>query len=101
MALNALEQLKDAIKNRRVILIEYPPGRRLVEPYALGVSSKGEYLVRVFQIDGESASEVHRWWKLLSVAKIEEITPTDKTFEVRSLYERDDKKMAGGILVQI
>lgn len=54
----------EAIQNLKCLIIDYPPGRRVVEPHAFGRSNDGHLLLRAYQTEGASASGEHEHWKL-------------------------------------
>ena len=65
-----------ALDHRQAMKVKYHNEERIVEVHALGISTAGNPVVRVYQIDGDSPAEVlpgagRSGWKLL---KIEEIT---------------------------
>jgi hypothetical protein len=98
-----LSVLKSAIEGRRVIRLWYEPGIRLIEPHCLGISSKGDHLLRAFQTEGASASGEHANWKLFRVDRIQ-MLPED-TGELfagpRPEYNPDDRAMKGGIIAAL
>ena len=100
----SIQTIVRAIRNRERLFINYPPGRRLVEPHAIGYSKDGNILVRLWQVSGASASgERHDHWKLLRFDRL--TSPPVSAFEVfdgpREDYKEDDKAMKGGIIAQI
>ena len=94
--------LSSAIRDKLVLEIDYPPGRRFVEPHAHGESSKSDELLRAFQTSGASASGEHINWKLFRVDRIRGLALTGEHFPgPRPGYRRDDKAMKGGIFAQL
>lgn len=83
----------DAIENQFVIEFHYDGEVRVVEPHCYGVSSKGNEIIRGYQIGGHSSSG-KMGWKLYDISKTEAIITTETKFEVRSDYKRGDKGMA-------
>lgn len=83
----------DAIENQFVIEFYYEREIRIVEPHCYGVSSKGNEIIRGYQIGGYSSSG-KMGWKLYDISKTEAIITTETKFEVRSDYKRGDKGMA-------
>ena len=91
--------IRDAIQNRSVLRVEYPPGERLVEPHCLGISGEGDYLLRAFQTGGASASGEHINWKLFRIDRMQAANDTGDSFSCpRPEYNPNDKAMKGGII---
>lgn len=102
-----LEKLEDSISNKFVCKIDYKgeigtkilPGSRLIEPYALGVDSNGNTLLRAWLISGISRSgridpKLVPGWRLFRLDRIRSINPTLQKFLVaRKGYNPDDKNM--------
>ena len=76
-----LTLLQDAIRNKQRLLIDYEPGLRVIEPHALGYGSRGQLLLRAFQIEGASASGEHENWKLLRVDRLWAANDNGSTFD--------------------
>jgi hypothetical protein len=94
--------LREAIESQTIIEIFYPPGRRKVQPLVLGFSSKGDELVRAFQLEGASKSGEHTNWKLFRVDEVQSISLTSETFVAdHSEYNPNDKAMKGGIIARV
>jgi hypothetical protein len=102
MLVLSVDVLCDAIKNRRVLEIVYPPGVRLIEPHALGYSSERHILLRAYQIFGASGSGEHEWWKLFRIDRLQDAIDSGACFiGPRPLYRRGDTAMKGGIIVEL
>lgn len=100
IAMNTL--ITDAIQNRLVLEIDYPPGRRKIEPHAHGESKDGNELLRAFQTEGASESGEHVNWKLFRVDRIQQLVETGETFSgPRPGYKRGDSAMKGGIFAEL
>lgn len=96
------ETIIDAIRNRRRIRFNYPPGLRIIEPHALGYSGDGDLLLRAYQTEGASASGEHENWKLFRLDRAGPMEPTEMTFDgPRPLYNPNDKAMKGGIIAAL
>ena len=96
------DAIKRAIEGRQVLEIDYSPGKRYIEPHALGYSADGNLLLRAFQTEGASASGEHRNWKLLRVDRAKSIRPAGTGFQdARPGYRRGDSAMKGGIIAQL
>lgn len=81
------EEVADAIKSHRCVHINYNStkgqgkntGERYIVPFALGITKSGNPILRAFQPEGDSTSEVPRW-KYFRLDRIENWTPSDETF---------------------
>lgn len=92
---------KTAIQEKRRVRLFYDPGERLVEPHAYGYSSKGDLLLRAFQVEGASASNEPHDWKLFRLDRMGSSGP-DGTFDgPRPGYKRGDSAMKGGIIAEL
>jgi predicted DNA-binding transcriptional regulator YafY len=97
-----IEAIADAIRNKRCITFNYPPGIRYIEPHALGRSAAGDVLLRAYQTAGASKSEEHEHWKLFRLDRCEGQEPNRDTFlGPREGYKQNDKAMKGGIIAQL
>jgi len=86
-------QITQAIENRRLIEFIYDGGRRVVEPHCFGKNSKGNEIVRAFQIDGYSSTG-KMGWKLYDLAKVLSLTILEEVFlNSRPDYMKGDKGM--------
>jgi hypothetical protein len=84
-----------AIEDRHLLQFRYDGFTRVVEPHAFGVSNRGRYTLRAYQVDGGSESGQTQGWKLFHVADMESIVVTPPHFEApRSDYRRDDRVFA-------
>ena len=91
-----------AIKTRRLLLLTYDPGNRVVEPCAYGESLEHHGLLRSFQLNGASASGEHINWKLFRTDRIHRLELLDQGFAGnRPEYRRGDKAMRGGIYCEL
>lgn len=97
-----LQIIKSAIEDHRTLRIDYLPGKRSIEPHALGYSADGNLLLRAFQTEGASESGEHKNWKLFRVDRVGNVDPDRTGFNgPRPGYRRDDKAMTGGIVAQL
>lgn len=97
-----LDLITSAIAEKRCLELTYDPGVRQVEPHAIGYSSAGHVLVRVWQTAGASASGEHENWKLLRLDRLTAANDNGQTFlGPREGYSRGDKAMTGGIIRQL
>lgn len=83
-----------AITKRARLEFKYQGRYRVVEPYCLGISTKGVELLRAVQVRGSSSSRGYGFGKLWTVAAIEGLRVTDETFEPSDpQYNPDDSAM--------
>ena len=88
------EIIREAIENKRMIEFNYKDEVRVVEPYAYGVSSKNNDILRGYQVEGGSSSSSDLGWRLFTVDKIENIIITDIEFEaIQDGYNPNDSAM--------
>lgn len=75
------EQLRFAIKNKRLVEIRYKGYARIAEPHDYGVF-KGIERLLVFQLRGPARSPQQsvKGWRLLDVSEIEECVVLAETF---------------------
>ena len=64
------QMIIQAIRDRELITFFYDGYPRAVEPHAYGQSSKGEELLRAYQVAGGSSSGSVRSWRLFRVDQI-------------------------------
>lgn len=91
-----LQTLADAIQHKRVIEFIYDGCQRIVEPHAVGYSSQGNLLLRCYQVGGQSRSSPVPDWRLMTVAKIQNlgVVPNRHFTSPRDDYKRGDSAMA-------
>ena len=88
-----IQDICDAIHQRRLLQFSYEPGLRIVEPYAYGVGDGGHDLLRAYQVSGDSFSR-EEGWKLFHGEKMSDIVMLEETFaEPRLGYMRNDPSM--------
>ncbi len=88
------QKVIDAIKNQKLLEIEYDGGTRIVEPHCYGETTKGNEGLRVFQVDGYSSTG-KMGWKMYDLGKADKIIILDDTFDSpRPGYKRGDKGMS-------
>ncbi|MBI5115043.1 hypothetical protein HZA56_01060 [Candidatus Poribacteria bacterium] len=92
----------EAIRERRLLRLNYHWGHRIVEPHAYGLNDNGHELLRVFQVSGASESGEHHGWKLLRVDEIHGLEILKEQFEgSRPGYKHGDKAMDQRIYCQL
>lgn len=85
-----------ALASGVVLDVKYEGLNRLVEVHAVGISTKGMPVMRVYQLEaGQSHSGAPSPWRLLSISKIEEIPQLVdvKSLAPREGYRKGDKGM--------
>ena len=81
------DKVIDAIQNKYQVIINYSdekaraPKKRLIEPYAYGISQAGNAVFRAFQYDGDTYRGKPKW-KLFRLDRVESWTPTEQHFNV-------------------
>jgi predicted DNA-binding transcriptional regulator YafY len=94
--------ITDAVRDKRVLALNYEPGARLIEPHAYGRSAEGHDLLRAYQTSGASAKGEPENWKLFRLDRVKSLAPTDGNFSgPRPGYRRGDKAMKGAIYAQL
>lgn len=89
-----LQTIIAAIKSQQVLSLTYKGLHRVVEPHTVGKSLKGNDVLRCYQTAGAHTKDGHEW-DILTVAKIENLTPTGQNFVgTRPGYSRGDKGMS-------
>jgi predicted DNA-binding transcriptional regulator YafY len=103
-----MDKLEDAIRNKFVCTIYYKgerrgileDGYRYIEPYAVGINSRGNTVVRCWLLKGTSRTgkidpSLVPGWRLFRVDRIASIATTLQQFNApRKGYNPEDKKMA-------
>ncbi len=78
----------------QLIEFYYEDGTRIVEPHCFGQSSKGNDLIRAFQVGGYSSSG-KMGWKLYDLSKASSLTLLDEKFDnPRIGFKRGDSAMS-------
>ena len=86
--------IKEAIEKMQLIEFYYDGGRRTVEPHCFGQSSKGNDVIRAFQVSGYSSSG-KMGWKLYDISKATSLSVSDEKFDKpRPGYKRGDSAMS-------
>lgn len=84
----------EAIRKRARLEFRYAGRHRVVEPYCLGISTKGVEVLRAVQVRGSSSSRGYGFGKLWTVAAIEELRLTGEAFEPNDpQYNPNDSAM--------
>lgn len=81
-----------AIQKRSILQFSYRDHFRVVEPYAFGVSSANNDVLRCFQIEGTSHRGIVPCWGLMLISEIRDFIVTERFFTLtHHEYRRDDK----------
>ena len=80
-------EVTDAIGNHRYVEITYvdeksnAPGKRLIQPYAYGITSAGNEALRAFQVEGDTLRGEPKW-KLFLLDRVTSWRPRKQTFNM-------------------
>jgi hypothetical protein len=81
----------EAISNKRLLVLAYHGGERLVEPHTFGIDRWGRALLCGYQVEGASGSKHPAGWKFFFVDEISTIRLDDRQFAApRPEYRRGD-----------
>jgi predicted DNA-binding transcriptional regulator YafY len=69
-----------ALRERRVVPFSYRRHERVLEPHALGVAANGEAVLHGYQTEGGTVSGKPLGWRTFSLAEIQALTVTEKSF---------------------
>lgn len=87
--------LEKALLTQRRLKIVYHGEERTIEPHAIGISTKGNPCVRVYQVIGGAVFGEKTGWKMMLLSDIEEIEMLDEYFDnPREGYQQGDKGMS-------
>lgn len=89
----AVELLRQALKERRVVQFRYHGYVRRVEPHALGRVTDDRHALLGWQVSGGSASEPPPGWRTFVLADITEPGLTRATFVPRADYRPETTKL--------
>ena len=91
-----------AIRERRILRVQYPPGERMIEPYAIGFTAAQNIVVRCWQRQGASASCGDEGMKLMRLDRFLLVEPTEiHFFRPRPEFDPNDTAMKGGIIAAL
>ena len=68
-----IQTILDAMDWPQLIIFKYGESDRVVGPFVVGVSSKGNPLMRGYQLEGNSRSGKGEGWRVFQVGKMENI----------------------------
>lgn len=84
----------EAIEKREIIKFYYDGGSRIVEPFCYGENSRGNIVLRGYQIGGYSTSGESEGWKLFKEDEMVDVSLYGKKFtQIRPHYNPNDKGM--------
>ena len=87
------QEIIEAIENKNLVEFNYDGELRVVEPHCYGLSTKGNEVLRAYQVDGYSSSG-NMGWKMYDIGKADNINVLEDTFDKsRSGYQKGDKGM--------
>lgn len=82
----------ETIEGQYLLQFDYEGEQRIVEPHCYGLTSKGNEVIRAYQVDGFSSSG-KMGWKLYDLAKADSFEILEDTFAIRPDYKPGDKGM--------
>jgi predicted DNA-binding transcriptional regulator YafY len=77
---DAVVVLRQAIKEKRVVMFTYKGHARTVEPHALGKGTEDNPVLLAWQTDGGSQTEPPPGWRVFALTEIRELKPGVATF---------------------
>ena len=80
------EELRDSIEDMVLVEFSYNDLHRIVEPYEVGETKDGNFLLRGYQIDGESLGNRVQGWKLFRLDYISALQDLVEEFSPRGDY---------------
>jgi predicted DNA-binding transcriptional regulator YafY len=102
----SIDDVRNSIRNKKVMIIYYDgednggKGYRTIEPVCLGVSKRGNFVLRAWEVEGSSWSAQNEGnilpgWRLFRLDKIFTYRPTmDNFYTMRPKYNPNgDKSM--------
>ena len=92
----------DALNAGRCLELRYDGYSRVVEVHAVGLSSEGNWLMRVWQVRGGSVTGERIGWKLMRLDEgFSAQILNEKSMAPRPGYKRGDPAMTGSIKCQL
>ncbi len=82
-----------AIREKRLLQLEYKGHMRTIAPHVYGIDSAGDEMLSGYQVGGGSAGGESSGWKSLKVSEIRELSVTAKKFGPRREYRHNDPAM--------
>lgn len=88
-----LNTLIGAIQDRKEIEFRYSGINRTGQPAAVGVSTSGNVVLRIYQTAGSHVNPNHEW-DLCYVSELDDVSVSDITFHFDPPgYKKNDKRM--------
>lgn len=86
-----MKTIKDAIKNKQLLVVVYKGLPRLIEPHIVGSAANGNEYVRGFQTGGTSCTDEYGW-KIMDLKKIQMVSLLPNQFfpSKRDDFNRND-----------
>ena len=81
--------IREAIANKQLLEFVYNDKKRVVEPYTLGCSHKGDNTLSAFQIEGGSNSSKDLGWRQFIIENIEKFGKGDKLSDSKGLFSTE------------
>jgi len=107
----SINDVRDSIRNKKVMIIYYDgndnggKGYRTIEPVCLGLSKKGNLVLRAWEVDGSSWSAQNEGnllpgWRLFRLDKIFTYRPTlDNFYDMRPNYNPSGDRSMERVLI--
>jgi len=90
-----LEEACAALRSGNCLELRYDGYNRIVEVHAVGISTTGKYIMRVWQVEGGSSSGERSGWKLMTLNEAHSAHITNKTSQApRPHYKLNDSAMS-------
>lgn len=87
------QHICQAIREQRLIELEYKGHLRTIAPHVYGRDTTGDEMLSGYQTWGGSDSGEDAGWKSLKVKDISKLTVTTRRFGVRPEYRHGDRAM--------
>jgi hypothetical protein len=68
-----IQTILDAMDWPQIVIFHYGESDRVVAPFVVGVSSKGNPLLRGYQLEGNSRSGKGAGWRVFQIGKMEKV----------------------------
>ena len=83
----------NAINEQHLLQLWWEGGARIVQPHAYGINTKGNEMLRCWQVSGYSRRDGNKKWKPILVDHAHSFEILDDTFETHFEYRMNDKHM--------
>lgn len=84
-----------AIRERRLLFVDYGGARRIVQPHVYGDDHAGDRLLSAYQVSGGSASGALQGWKSFRTDRVASVALGDGHFHgARPEFQRNDGAFA-------